>query len=102
MKSFATQFIFDPDVSLTEAEMSLHIAMFAVEGLIGRVRVRLGARYHVDTIGHVIVIATDNAAGRLIERVFAALLLREIGEHAFRIRRVNQPSQHHHQEECKT
>jgi hypothetical protein len=88
MKSFAIKFVFDPDASLAEAEMSLHLAMFAVEGLIGRVRVRLDAKYHVNEVGHSIIIDTGSAAGRLIVRVFTALLLREIGEQAFRIHRL--------------
>ena len=92
MKSFAIKFVFDPDVSLAEAEMSLHLAMFAVEGLIGRVRVRLDAKYHVDTIGHAIVVNTNSATGRTIVRVFTALLLREIGEHAFCVKRMNDHS----------
>ena len=92
MKPNAMKFIFDPDVSLAEAEMSLHLAMFAVEGLIGRVRVRLDAKYEVDAIGHAIVVNTGNATGRLIVRVFTALLLREIGEHAFSVTRHKQHS----------
>jgi len=98
MKSSAITFVFDPDVSLTEAEMSLHLAMFAVEGLIGRVRVRLDATYHVDKLGHAIVVETSNTAGRLIVRVFTALLLREIGEYAFSVQQVDESSERPYQE----
>ena len=98
MKSFAIQFVFDPDVSLAEAEMSLHLAMFAVEGLIGRARVRLDAEYEIDVIGRAIVVNTNSATGRLIVRVFTALLLREIGEHAFCVQQMDQHSQQQHHE----
>jgi hypothetical protein len=98
MKSTAIRFAFEPTVSLAEAEMSLHLAMFAAEGLVGRVRVRLDATYQVDNARHAIVVDTRNATGRLIVRVFTALLLREIGEHAFYVQRIAQPSQRHPQE----
>jgi hypothetical protein len=35
----AIQFTFESDVPLAEAEMSLHLAMFAIEGFLGRARV---------------------------------------------------------------
>ena len=98
MKSFAIQFVFDPDVALAEAEMSLHLAMFAVEGLIGQARVRLDAQYEIDTIGRAIVIDINSTTGRLVARVFTALLLREIGEQAFCVQQMNQHSQRHHHE----
>ena len=63
MRPSAIQFVFNPRVSLQEAEMSLHLAMFAVEGLIGRVRVCLDANYHLDESKRAIVIATRRHAG---------------------------------------
>ena len=77
MSSVAVQFVFDPDVSLAEAEMSLHLAMFAVEGLIGRARVRLDAKYHIDEANHAIVVDTRSAAGRVIVRVSPRCLMRK-------------------------
>ena len=92
------QFVFEPDASLAEAEMSLHLAMFAVEGLIGRVRVRLEAKYHLDESNRSIVIDTHGPVGRMIARVFTGLLLREFGEGAFCVERADEISQHQPQE----
>src|SRR5262245_8278864 len=92
--SGAYQFVFEPHVPLADAEMSLHLAMFAVEGLAGRVRVRMEANYHVDESGHAILIDASSRVGQMIARVFAGLLLREFGEDSFRIDR---PPQHHAQ-----
>jgi len=92
------QFVFEPDVSLAQAEMSLHLAMFAVEGLIGRVRVRLEAKYHLDESNRAIVIDTHGPVGRMIARVFTGLLLREFGEGAFRVERADQIRQYQPQE----
>lgn len=92
------RFVFDNAVPLQEAEMSLHLAMFAVEGLIGRVRVRLDAKYEVDEADRAIAIHGSGPTGRLIARVFTGLLLREFGEDSFRVERVNQLPQQHPQE----
>ena len=89
MDAGAFRFVFEPQVSLAEAEMSVHLAMFAVEGLVGRVRVRLDGHYHVDEPGHAIVIDASRDVGQMISRVFTGLLLREFGEGAFHIRRVD-------------
>ena len=90
MRPYAIQFTFESDISLAEAEMSLHLAMFAVEGLIGRVRVRLDAIYQINDSRHAIIVDAGRAAGRLIVRVFTALLLREFGEDPFTVERINQ------------
>jgi hypothetical protein len=90
-------FAFERHVPLAAAEMSLHLAMFAVEGLVGRVRVRLGANYVLDENSHAIDIDGDKCVTQLVARVFAGLLLREFGEDAFRMHRLTS-DQHHLQE----
>jgi hypothetical protein len=84
------RFAFEPEVSLTEAEMSLHLAMFAVEGLVGRVRVRLDTKYHLDESNRTIVIDTRMPTGQMVARVFTGLLSREFGEDAFHAEHVNE------------
>lgn len=85
-------FRFEPHVPLADAEMSLHLAMFAVEGLAGRARVRLDATYQIHAESYVIRIDGSTRVGQMIARVFAGLLLREFGEDAFCVRHViNQP-----------
>jgi len=92
-------FTFEPHVPLADAEMSLHLAMFALEGLAGRVRVRLDASYQVDAENHVIRIDGSTRVGQMIARVFAGLLFREFGEDAFHIERVQPQSVTTHQPE---
>jgi hypothetical protein len=83
--SGAIQFVFSPDVPVEDAEMTLHLAMFALEGLAGRVRVRLDAHYRVEPEGRSIVLASNNRVARMVVRVFTALLIREFGEDTFRV-----------------
>lgn len=93
--SGATQFVFEPHVSLADAELSLHLAMFAVEGLAGRARVRMASKYHVDQEGHAIFVDGGSRVGRMISRVFTGLLDREFGENAFLAHCVDAfPNQH--------
>ncbi len=86
-------FVLESNVPLAEAEMSLHLAMFAVEGLAGRVRVRMDAHYRVDEDGHAILIDGRNRVGRLVARILAGLLQREFGEGSFQFSRVHQANE---------
>lgn len=81
----AFHFDFERHVPLASAELSLHLAMFAVEGLVGQVRVRMSVKYVLDEDQHSIVVEGDRVA-QMVARVFAGLLLREYGEDAFRMR----------------
>ena len=78
-------FEFEPTVSLADAEMSLHLAMFAVEGIFGRARVRLDAEYELNEEDHEIAVDASTEVGAMIVRVFTGLLLREIGEDSFQV-----------------
>lgn len=90
----AFQFDFERDVPLPAAEMSLHLAMFAVEGLVGQARVRLGVSYVLDVEDHTIIIHGDTDEAKLVARVFAGLLLREFGERAFAMSEHHEFSDH--------
>jgi len=83
------RFAFQEDVSLVDAEMSLHLAIYAVEGLFGVARVRLEVSYHVDEPRRVIVVDASSEVGEALVRVFANLLLREFGDDSFRVERVD-------------
>jgi hypothetical protein len=80
------RFEFDRSVPLADAEMSLHLALFAVEGLYGQARVRLDGTYRADEQSHVIIINGATEVGAAIARVFTNLLVREFGEEAFKVR----------------
>ncbi len=84
-------FEFNEKVSLEEAEMTLHLALFAVEGLFGQARVRLEASYHVDEPDHTITVNGSTEVGEAVVRVFTGLLLREFGDETFKVRRAEAP-----------
>jgi hypothetical protein len=88
----AFHFVFDRSIPLFEVEMSLHLAMFAVEGLVGQARVRLCMRYVLDHEAHAIVIEGRNRVSQTVAKVFAGLLLRELGEDAFTVERIANPT----------
>lgn len=84
-------FRFRPGVPIREVEDTLHLAMFAVEGLAGRVRVGLDANYLVDAPSRSVLVDEGSFVGWLIARVFAALLAREFGEPSFTATRPLNP-----------
>jgi len=92
MKAF--RFEFEPDVSLTEAEQTLHLALFAVGGLYGEARVRLEAAYRVDEICTAIGVDASTEVGAAVVKIYAGLLLKEFGEDAFRVRPITVAESH--------
>lgn len=82
------RFLFDHDIELDDAEMSLHLAIFAVEGLFGQARVRLDAGYALDPERHALVIDATTEVGAHLVRIFTGLLVREFGEESFRVEHV--------------
>lgn len=88
---------FSSDVQLDEAEMTLQLASFAVEGLFGMARVRLDFSYFVDAPRRAILVDGTKEVGTTAVQVFVGLLLREIGEDSFRVERM-QAQQRHAQE----
>lgn len=83
------RFQFETHVSLTGAEMSLHLAMFAVEGLLGRARVRLDAKYELNPDDNSIAVDDETEVGAAIVRVFTGFVLREFGETSFEVEHVH-------------
>ncbi|GIX04602.1 MAG: hypothetical protein KatS3mg114_0471 [Planctomycetaceae bacterium] len=82
------RFSISPDVPLVEAEMTLHLATFAAEGLFGMARVRLEFSYRVDAARRVILVDGTQEVGAAVVKLFVGLLLREFGEEAFRVEPV--------------
>jgi len=80
-------FQFDETVQFLEAEQTLQLATFSVEGLYGGARVRLEAVNHFDATHRSITVDTSTEVGFTISRVFAGLLLREFGEGSFQVQR---------------
>jgi len=85
------RFEMDESVLLSEVEMTLHLAMLAVEGLHGQASVRLEGRYRLDEPGRALLVDASTEVGKSLVRVFTGLLIRELGEDAFSVRRVSDP-----------
>jgi hypothetical protein len=79
---------FEATVPADEIESTLLLAVLAVEGLHGKSRVRLDAKYSVDTDKHACVVDADTVVGQDISRIFTGFAIREFGEAAFTVSRV--------------
>jgi hypothetical protein len=88
MNTEAFRFELASSIPIAEAEMSLHVGLFAIEGLFGEARTRLEAGYHLDEAHNVIVVNGSGEVGAALVKVFTGLLLREFGEDAFTVRRI--------------
>lgn len=86
------RFSFCSDVPLHEAEMTLHLAIFAAEGLFGTARTRLDFGYIPDVAQHSLLVDGSQLVGASIVRMYVGLLLREFGEGMFRVHRVGRPT----------
>lgn len=82
------RFTLASEVSLIEAEMTLILAAYAVEGLFGAAVVRLDFHYQLDTKQNAILVDGSHAAGTVVARVFTNLLIREFGEDSFHAERI--------------
>lgn len=82
------RFTFSRAVDLAEAEATLHLALYASEGLFGLARVRLECGYRLDAARNAILVDATTEVGSVVTRIFTSLLLREIGEDAFKVRAV--------------
>ena len=82
------RFKFEPSVPIVEAELTLHLAMYAIEGLYGQARVRLEAAYHLDAERRTILVDGGTEVGAALVKVFTRLLIREFGEDGFHVRAV--------------
>ena len=96
MQTNVFRFHIDPGACLEEVEMTLHLAIFAVEGLVGQARIRLDFSYFIDEPRRVLIADGSNEVGSAVVRVFTNLMVREFGEDAFRVERAPVPRHHAH------
>jgi hypothetical protein len=68
---------------IDEAELTLHLAKIALEGLIGVERVMLETECHVNKKKHSISIATKTGAGMDLARIFLRLVTCEFGRESY-------------------
>lgn len=90
MITSAFRFEFQPAIAISEVEMTLHLALYAVEGLFGEARVRLETTYRTDEDHHLVTLDGSTEVGAAIVKVFTRLLIREFGEDSFQVRGITQ------------
>mgnify|MGYP001290197614 CR=1 FL=1 len=81
-------FTFNDGVSLDEALLTLDLARFSAEGLVGQARVQLNVAHRFDAGARTLILEGDGEPLEAVARVYTGLLNREIGESAFRVRPV--------------
>jgi hypothetical protein len=94
------RFEFSPIIPLQEAEMTLQVAMFAAEGLLGESRIRLDFTFFVDKPRSAIYVDGTTMVGDAITRLFLGLLLREFGEALFSVCRVESQAARDREVKC--
>jgi hypothetical protein len=82
------RFSFREHVPIEDAEMTLHLAMLAAEGLFGKPRVAMEFRYELHSFESFIDINGDSEVSVAVARIYAGLLLREFGDSSFRIANI--------------
>ena len=75
-------------ILLDAVKDSLLISIMAVESLFGRSRINLEARFRLEKMNRVCIIDVGTLIGETIARVFTGLLIREFGEQAFSVERM--------------
>jgi len=80
---------FERDVPMREARESLLLAVLAAECLHGESRVRLDADYRFSRQKRTCVIDATTDVGRDISRIFTGFAIKEFGEDAFQVERLD-------------
>ena len=88
MTTYVYRITIDRAAKVNETEQTLHLAIFAAQGLFGEAQVRIDMAYHVDEPRRALILDGSTAVGRAVLRMFVALMFNEIGRDAFTIRRV--------------
>ena len=83
---------FEKDIPLQDVEESLLLAVLAAECLHGESRVRLDAGYYLDKENRACVVDASTPVGQDISKVFTGFCIREFGQDAFRVERVDAAS----------
>jgi len=79
---------FTPEIPMDAVKDSLLLAVMAVEGLKGRARIQLEARFRLERIERSCVINANTVVGDSIARIFTRFLAKEFGEQAFKVERI--------------
>ncbi len=79
---------FKPEIPIDAVKDSLLLAVMAVEGLKGRARIQLEARFRLDRVERSCVIEANTVVGDSIARIFTRFLAKEFSEQAFKVERT--------------
>ena len=79
---------FTDGVSLRDIEETLLLAVLATESLHGQSRVRMDAAYCIEDAKRACVVDASTDVGRDISRLFTGFAIREFGEDAFQVERI--------------
>jgi hypothetical protein len=82
------RYTFDAKTPLSEVRDSLLLAVFSAEGLHGRVKVRLDSAFEIDEKRRTCDVDAATPVGQSIVQIFTGLLVREFGDDAFSVERV--------------
>ncbi len=83
------RYAFDEETSMIEVRDSLFLAIFCAEGLHGPARVRMDAGFHLDEKQQACVVDAATLVGRTVAQIFTALILRQFGDDAFAVERLD-------------
>lgn len=78
-------FTFKDTVPMAAIEETLLMAVVAAEGIHGRARVRLDAKYATNAGNRTCTVSAENEVGQGVAKIFTELLVLEIGEGAFEV-----------------
>ena len=81
---------FKEGISMQDVEESLLLAILAAECLHGESRVRLDASYSLSEEKRACAIDATTDVGRDVCRIFTGFAIREFGEDAFKVERVQE------------
>jgi hypothetical protein len=82
------RYVFTTEVPVGEIEITLLLAILAVEALHGEVQTRLDANHRLNAEQRTCLIDASTAVGRALNRIFARFAACEFGEGAYRVERV--------------
>jgi hypothetical protein len=88
MNAAVYRYVFEPGISIEDAEAALLLAILAAEALHGEAQVRLDAGHYFDAEQRRCVINADTAVGQDVSRLFVSFLAREFGPESFRTERI--------------
>lgn len=78
-------FTFSDTVPMAGVDETLLMAVVAAEGIHGRARVRLDVKFATNAEGRTCTVSADSEAGQSVAKIFAELLVLEIGDGAFEV-----------------